>query len=41
MTAIFRGHIASRKKITHKDVKEIFDNEYEKSDDSSDDDTQN
>jgi len=36
MKAIFEGQIQENKRITHKDIKEIFDNEFEKSDESSD-----
>lgn len=38
MKAIFSQQILDSQRITHKDIKEIFDNEYEKSDDSSDED---
>jgi hypothetical protein len=31
MKAIFADQISNNSEITHKDVKEIFDNEYEKS----------
>jgi hypothetical protein len=36
MKAIFSKQILESKRITHKDIKDIFDNEYEKSDDSED-----
>jgi hypothetical protein len=36
MHAIFEGQIQEKKRITHQDIKEIFDNEFEKSDESSD-----
>ena len=40
MKVIFSVQILQRKTITHKDIKEIFDNEFEKSDDSSDEEAQ-
>jgi hypothetical protein len=36
MKAIFRDQILERKRITYQDIKETFNNDFEKSDDSSD-----
>jgi hypothetical protein len=40
MKVIFSIQILQRKTITHNDIKDIFDNEFEKSDDSSDEEAQ-
>ena len=40
MQAIFEGQIQEKKRITHQEIKEIFDNEFEKSDESSDEENQ-
>ena len=40
MNAIFRDQILERKRITYQDIKETFNNDFEKSDDSSDEEAQ-
>lgn len=40
MKAIFRDQILESKRITYQDIKETFNNDFEKSDDSSDEEAQ-